>query len=97
MTDEELDKARAEEAYHLWLKQRESHPTAAMHAARLARQGWKPANLLRHEERIAELETDNERLREALEHLKKMPTYIRKQDIFKELNKITKAGLGEQQ
>ena len=45
--------------------------------------------------RIEELSAENERLREALLQMKRMPNYIRKDDNRKEMLKIINAALGE--
>jgi hypothetical protein len=42
MNNEELDKARADEAWRLWQIQGADHPQPAIIAARLAREGWMP-------------------------------------------------------
>jgi hypothetical protein len=42
MTNEEIDKARADEAWRLWQIQGADHPQPAIIAARLAREGWTP-------------------------------------------------------
>ena len=42
MTPEELDKARANEAWRLWQIQNTDHPQPDIIAARLAREGWMP-------------------------------------------------------
>jgi hypothetical protein len=42
MTNEELDRARAEEAQHLWVEAKYDAGGAALIAARLAREGWTP-------------------------------------------------------
>lgn len=44
MTDEELDKARAEEAWRIFNKPTQKHGGLAMIAARLAREGWVPVD-----------------------------------------------------
>ena len=45
--------------------------------------------------RIEELSAENERLREALLQMKRIPNYIRKDDNRKEMLKIINAALGE--
>jgi len=42
MTNEELDRARAEEALRIWTGSNAHGKTLAMIAARLAREGWTP-------------------------------------------------------
>jgi hypothetical protein len=42
MTNEELDRATADEAWRLWQIQGADHPQPATIAARLAREGWTP-------------------------------------------------------
>jgi hypothetical protein len=42
MTNEELDKARAEEAWRLWMGRQEADPRPPVIAARLARENWTP-------------------------------------------------------
>jgi hypothetical protein len=42
MTNEELDRARAKEAQHLWVEAEYDAGGAALIAARLAREGWTP-------------------------------------------------------
>lgn len=44
MTDEELDRARADEAWRIYMAQTDDRPTAHQIAARLAREGWMPVD-----------------------------------------------------
>lgn len=44
MTDEELDKARADEAWRIYMAQTDDRSTAHQIAARLAREGWMPVD-----------------------------------------------------
>lgn len=49
MTDEELDRARADEAVRIYIKQKSETPYLATIAARLAREGWMPDDPLGEE------------------------------------------------
>ena len=42
MTNKELDEARAEEAWRLWMGRQEADSSSWVIAARLAREGWTP-------------------------------------------------------
>jgi hypothetical protein len=42
MTNEELDKARSDEAYRMWLEEKGYREVVGIIAARLAREGWTP-------------------------------------------------------